>query len=97
MVEIFGSKIVALKRGNESGKVHALIRPESVSVTPASAEGNAKVLTRSFMGASSNIICQTADGTIVQSLMTSASTGDLHPGSEVRLQILSKEVLVTNA
>jgi putative spermidine/putrescine transport system ATP-binding protein len=95
MVEIFGSKIVALKRGNESGKVHALIRPESIAVA-ASTQGNAKVLTRSFMGASSNIICQTADGTIVQSLMTSASTGDLLPGSSVQLRVLSSEVLVAN-
>ena len=95
-VEIFGSKVVALKRGNESGKVFALIRPESISVTANSAEPNAKVLTRSFMGASSNIVCQTADGTIVQSLVTSASTGDLHPGSAVQLRILSSEVLVAN-
>ena len=97
MVEIFGSKVVALKRGNENGKVHALIRPESISVEAATGGSNAKVLTRSFMGASSNIVCQTPDGTIVQSLMTSASSGDLHPGSDVQLQILSKEVLVTNA
>ena len=97
MVEIFGSKVVALKRGNENGKVHALIRPEAISVVAATGGSNAKVLTRSFMGASSNIVCQTPDGTIVQSLMTSASSGDLHPGSDVQLQILSKEVLVTNA
>jgi len=96
MVEIFGSKVVALKRGNESGNVLALIRPESISVAANSAAPNAKVLTRSFMGASSNIICQTADGTIVQSLMTSASTGDLLPGSSVQLRVLSSEVLVTN-
>lgn len=96
MVEIFGSKVVALKRGNESGKVHALIRPESISVVATTTQGNAKVLTRSFMGASSNIICQTADGTIVQSLMTSASTGDLLPGSSVELRVLSSEVLVAN-
>jgi putative spermidine/putrescine transport system ATP-binding protein len=96
MVEIFGSKIVALKRGNESGKVHALIRPESISVAATTAQSNAKVLTRSFMGASSNIICQTEDGTIVQSLMTSASTGDLLPGSSVQLRVLSSEVLVAN-
>ena len=95
-VEIFGSKVVALKRGNVSGNVFALIRPESISVTANSAEPNAKVLTRSFMGASSNIVCQTADGTIVQSLVTSASTGDLHPGSAVQLRILSSEVLVAN-
>jgi putative spermidine/putrescine transport system ATP-binding protein len=96
MVEIFGSKVVALTRGNESGKVIALIRPESISVVANSAAPNAKVLTRSFMGASSNIICQMADRTIVQSLMTSASTGDLHPGTAVQLRILSSEVLVAN-
>jgi putative spermidine/putrescine transport system ATP-binding protein len=97
MVEIFGSKVVALKRGNETGKVHALIRPESITVVAQTGHTNAKVLTRSFMGASSNIVCQTSDGTIVQALMTSTSTGDLLPGSEVQLQLLSKEVLVTNA
>jgi putative spermidine/putrescine transport system ATP-binding protein len=96
IVEIFGSKVVALKQGNESGKVLALIRPEAIAVSPTTNNSNAKVLTRSFMGASSNIICQTNDGTIIQSLMTSAATGELHPGSEVELQILSKEVLVTN-
>ncbi len=96
MVEIFGSKVVALKRGNETGKVHALIRPESIAVVATTVQGNARVLTRSFMGASSNIICQTADGTIVQSLMTSASTGDLLPGSSVQLRVLSSEVLITN-
>jgi putative spermidine/putrescine transport system ATP-binding protein len=96
MVEIFGNKIVALKRGNESGKVFALIRPESISVATTTTQGNAKVLTRSFMGASSNIICQTEDGTIIQSLMTSASTGGLLPGSSVQLRVLSSEVLVTN-
>lgn len=95
-VELFGAKVQALKHGNESGKVVALIRPESITVSAESKIFNAKVLTRSFMGASSNIICQTADGTIVQSLMTSAATGDLHPGSEVFLKVSSAEVLVAN-
>ena len=40
--------------------------------------------------------CITEDGTIVQSLMTSASTGDLLPGSSVQLRVLSSEVLVAN-
>ena len=97
MVEIFGNKVVALKRGNESGQVFALVRPESISVVANSAAPNAKVLTRSFMGPSSNIVCQSADGTIIQSLMTSASTGDLHPGSSVILRVLNSEVLVANA
>lgn len=97
LVEIFGEKVIALKQGNESGKVLALIRPEAIVATPSTGTSNAKVLTRSFMGALSSIICQTNDGIIVQSLMKSAMTGELHPGSEIQLQILSKEVLVTNA
>lgn len=97
MIELFGTKVSAMKQGNESGKVIALVRPEAISVEASDTSANAKVLTRSFMGASSNVICQTKDGTIIQSLMTSASTGELHPGSAVKLTILSKEVLVANA
>lgn len=96
MVELFGTKVNALKNGNETGKVIALIRPEAIGVATTSLQGNARVLTRSFMGASSNVICQAKDGTIIQSLMTSAHSNDLHPGTEVQLSILAKEVLVSN-
>jgi putative spermidine/putrescine transport system ATP-binding protein len=96
-VHLFGKKIPALKSGNESGAVIALIRPESIGITAGSQDHNAKVLTRLFMGASSNIVCQAIDGTIIQSLMNSNESGDLHPGSEVKLEVLNKEVLVTNA
>jgi len=96
-VEIFGKKIPALKNANAAGTVFALIRPESISVNSDSRDHNAKVLTRLFMGPSSNIVCQTNDGTIIQSLMSSIETGDLHPGSTVKLEVLNKEVLVSNA
>lgn len=96
MVELFGTRVNALKNGNETGKVIALIRPEAIGVTATSQQGNARVITRSFMGASSNVICQAKDGTIIQSLMTSAHSNDLNPGTEVQLSILAKEVLVSN-
>ncbi len=96
-VEIFGKKIPALKNTNAAGAVFALIRPESISVNSDSRDHNAKVLTRLFMGPSSNIVCQTNHGTIIQSLMSSIETGDLHPGSTVKLEVLNKEVLVSNA
>jgi putative spermidine/putrescine transport system ATP-binding protein len=95
-VNLFGQNIDALKSGNESGHVIALIRPEAITVK-ADGVKNATVVTRSFLGASSRVTCKTTDGTLVEALMTSAATGDLHPGSEVQLQILSKEVLVANA
>ena len=95
-VEVFGKRLKAIKSEKSVGKVHALIRPEAIKVKTDSNNLNAKVLTRSFLGASSNIVCQLSDGTIVQSLMTSSSSGDLHPGSSVELEVSTSEVLVTN-
>jgi putative spermidine/putrescine transport system ATP-binding protein len=95
-VEVFGKRLKAIKSEQSAGKVHALIRPESIKVKANSTNLNAKVLTRSFLGASSNIVCQLSDGTIVQSLMTSSGSGDLHPGSSVELEIATSEVLVTH-
>jgi len=94
-VELFGQRLQAQKSGNETGDVLALIRPEAITVN-TTGSSNATVVTRSFLGASSRVTCRTKDGTLVEALMTSAATGDLHPGSEVQLQILSKEILVTN-
>jgi putative spermidine/putrescine transport system ATP-binding protein len=96
-VQLFGKKIPVLKNSNESGKVVALVRPESISIKSTEGDANAKVLTRLFMGASSNIVCQTNDGTVIQSLMSSAESGDLHPGSAVKLEVTNKEVLISNA
>ena len=96
-VQIFGKKIPALKNGNESGNVIALVRPESIVIKSTDQDANAKVLTRLFMGASSNIVCQTKDGTVIQSLMSSDESGDLHPGSTVKLEVTNKQVLVSNA
>jgi len=96
-VQLFGKMIPVLKNSNESGKVIALVRPESISIKSTESDANAKVLTRLFMGASSNIVCQTKDGTVIQSLMSSAESGDLHPGSAVKLEVTNKEVLISNA
>jgi putative spermidine/putrescine transport system ATP-binding protein len=95
-VEVFGKRLKVIKSEQSAGKVHALIRPESIKVKTNSTNLNAKVLTRSFLGALSNIVCQLSDGTIVQSLMTSSGSGDLHPGSSVELEVATSEVLVTN-
>jgi putative spermidine/putrescine transport system ATP-binding protein len=95
-VNIFGKNLVASKNGAETGKIVALLRPETILVKKSSSQGNAKVLTRSFLGASSVIICQTHEGSIVQSLMASLNTGDFHPGTLVDLEVTTNEVMVTN-
>jgi putative spermidine/putrescine transport system ATP-binding protein len=95
-VEVFGKRLKAIKGENGAGKVYALVRPEAVNVKTSSPNPNAKVLTRSFLGASSNIVCQLSDGTIVQALMTSSGSGDLHPGTTVELEVTSSEILITH-
>jgi putative spermidine/putrescine transport system ATP-binding protein len=95
-VEVFGKHLRAIKNEKSSGIVHAMIRPESIMINTDSTNPNAKVLTRSFLGASSNIVCQLSDGTIVQSLMPSSGSGDLHPGSLVELEVTTSEVLTTH-
>lgn len=95
-VEIFSKKIRVKNSKNIDGQVSVLVRPESVSVERVSGAGDAKIITRSFLGASSLIICQTTDGTVVQALMPSHDAGELHPGEDVRLDIALREVLVSH-
>jgi len=95
-IEVFGKRLKAVKGEKSSGTVYALIRPEAINVKTNTSNPNAKVLTRSFLGASSNIVSQLSDGTIVQSLMTSSGSGELHPGSTVELEVTTSEVLVTH-
>jgi len=96
-IELFGKRFPTQKSGNESGKVNALIRPESIKVSIDETSTNAVVLTRSFLGAHSRIICRTNDGAIIHSLMSNEYSQELHPGNAVRLEILSKEIMVANA
>ena len=95
-VNIFGKQVRIKNSHSGSGEVSALVRPESITVMRSQGAGQARIVTRSFLGASSQIVCQLPDGAIIQSLMPSYSTGELHPGEEVNLSISLDEVLVTH-
>lgn len=79
------------------GTVTALIRPESIQLDLDSKHSNATVLTRSFLGASSRITARFEDGTIIQVLMPSSESMELHPGDLVHASVTDKKVLITNA
>ena len=96
IVEVLGQKITVAENNLSNGQVKVLIRPERVSIIQDSGETNAKVVTRSFLGASSRVICEMRDGTIIQSLVSSSSTGSLNPGVDVKLVIDEKNVLVAS-
>lgn len=95
-VSILGDSYKVRNLDGGDGHVLALIRPEQLEVEEAKKHGNAHVVTRSFLGASSRIICQLTDGTIVQSLKPSSESGDLYPGDLVNLSLNTKEVLISN-
>ena len=92
----FNQKVMADNPQNLSGFVTVLIRPESFQVKTNSAESNARVLLRSFQGATSIVVCQTNDGQIIQASMPSTTSNDLHPGVEVELIISASKALVTH-
>jgi len=95
-VTIFGKNIRVKNSKGSNGLVSALVRPESIEVSRASGSGNAKIITRSFLGASSQIICLTQEGSVIQALMPSNESGDLHPGEDVTLNVTLNEVLVSH-
>ncbi len=96
IVEVLGQRISVADNNLSDGVVKVLIRPERVSVIQDSQDTNATVITRSFLGASSRVICQMRDGTVIQSLVPSAGTGSLNPGDEVKLIIDEHDVLVAS-
>lgn len=95
-VTIFGKELKASKNSNETGNAIALVRPETLKVEVSGTSGNSKVLTRSFLGASSQLICQTTNGLVLQVLMPSNITDGIAPGEFVNISVESDSVLVAN-
>jgi putative spermidine/putrescine transport system ATP-binding protein len=76
-----------------SGRVVALVRPESL-VLRADPAGSARVVTRTFSGASTRVLVALPDGVEVRVDVASASSGDLVPGAAVTVTPAERPVLV---
>jgi putative spermidine/putrescine transport system ATP-binding protein len=96
-IEVLGERHSVKNHNEKDGNVTALIRPESIELLHDSQHHNAVVVTRSFLGATSRITVRIGDGSILQSLMPSSDSMELHPGDLVQAVITDKEVLITNA
>lgn len=97
-VSIFGTVHEVKSHEEKDGPVIALVRPESITaVAAAKKEGNAVVITRSFLGANSRLTCRTESGELIQTLSNSSDSMDLHPGEDVTLSFNGKKVLITHA
>jgi putative spermidine/putrescine transport system ATP-binding protein len=75
------------------GPVVALVRPEALTAAPDDA-GSARVVTRTFSGATTRLAVRLADGTEVQVDVPSADSAELHPGTAVRVGLAERPVLL---
>jgi putative spermidine/putrescine transport system ATP-binding protein len=74
------------------GSVVALVRPEALDVR-ADPAGTARVVTRTFSGASTRVLVTLADGVEVRVDVPSATSGDLTPGTAVTVIPAERPVL----
>ncbi len=103
-VTLLGSRVEVLDGSVEDGPGHALVRPESVRVTPAEGgvegeaqagvEPNARVVSVAFLGPFSRVQCRLHDGQIVIAQTSSASAVRLAQDGPVRLDVDADAVLV---
>ncbi len=90
---VIGRTVGASKIGPEvEGAVTALIRHESVRVTP-DAKSDVVILNRSFLGPVSRITCQLPGGGLIHSMMSSADSAGLRAGDRVKVDLLESELL----
>ncbi|SOD93157.1 ABC transporter ATP-binding protein [Blastococcus haudaquaticus] len=76
-----------------SRDVVALVRPEALVVT-ADPAGVARIVTRTFSGASTRVLVALPDGVEVRVDVASATSGDLTPGAAVTVTPAERPVLV---
>jgi putative spermidine/putrescine transport system ATP-binding protein len=90
--EVLGARLPVLP-GSATGAGVALVRPESVSVSP-DATGHGHVASIGFLGPVTRASVQLDDGTLVVAQLASSDAADLVVGARVRLEIAPSPVLV---
>jgi putative spermidine/putrescine transport system ATP-binding protein len=97
---VLGARIGVLDGSVEQGGGKALVRPESVRITPADSGddpgsgSNATVLSIAFLGPFSRVQCRLHDGQIVVAQISSADASRLVQDGAVRLHVDADAVLV---
>ena len=92
-VDLLGTRRPVAGPSPSSGPVVALVRPESLQVA-ADPQGTGLVVTRTFSGASTRVLIALPDGVEVRVDLASAASGDLTPGTAVRVTPAERAVLV---
>ena len=95
-VSILGKEVPSMTKDVPNGSVIAYVRPESILVERNENIPNAKVVTRSFLGANSRVTCETNEGVLIHSAISSTLSGNLHPGDSVLISVTQSEVIVAS-
>ena len=89
--EVLGTRVPLLTGSATSGRVTALVRPESVRLTPEPG-ADAHVVAVSFLGAMCRVQVALASGGLVVAQMAAADATELAPGVAVRVTVLPAPV-----
>ena len=95
-VQLLGTSVPVLPGSVASGRGLAMVRPESVTVTPDPA-GGATVSSVAFLGPVSRVYVTLPDGTVVGAQLTSSAARAFAPGDRVRIGVETDGVLVMPA
>jgi putative spermidine/putrescine transport system ATP-binding protein len=90
-VEVLGTRVPLLEGSAGPGPVIALVRPESVRLTPEDGAA-ARVLAVSYLGSLSRVQVQLPTGELVGVQMAASDVESLAPGTAVRVSVLPSPV-----
>jgi putative spermidine/putrescine transport system ATP-binding protein len=96
VAELLGRRVPLLPGSAGPGPVVALVRPESVTLTPEPG-AEAHVIAVSFLGALCRVQVALADGSLVVAQASAAEALALSPGTAVRVTIPEAPVFATTA
>ena len=95
VAHVFGQRVPLLP-GSPTGRVSVLIRPESITLRPT-AEGNGRILTTGFMGATSRVTVALGDGTLVLVQLGASMLDGMAPAQQVALEFAAVPALARQA
>jgi putative spermidine/putrescine transport system ATP-binding protein len=91
--QLLGTSVPTLQGSITSGSGLAMVRPESVTVTP-DASGTSTVSSVAFLGPISRVYCALPDGEVISAQMASSAARVFSPGDPVSVGVEPGAVLV---
>ncbi|MEO8228365.1 MAG: ABC transporter ATP-binding protein [Chloroflexota bacterium] len=95
-VQMLGARVPLLDGSAGPGPVVALVRPESVKLTPEDG-ASARVLAVSFLGSLGRVQVELPDGDVVVAQMAASEMAGLAPGVPVRVTVAASPVFAVAA